>query len=109
MTIDGEQHPGAAGSWFKIFAVVAVLGWTAFAFCLMIMAPSANEQEGLADLSGFLMGIATLPVALICTGIAAIARAADRGGIGWVVLGAVSFLAVCASKWLFFAAVAVIQ
>jgi hypothetical protein len=52
-----------------------------------------------AGLAGSMVDFFALPLALISTGAAAIARAATHGGVGWVVLGVVAFLAVCAAPW----------
>ncbi|MFD0582286.1 hypothetical protein [Dactylosporangium darangshiense] len=73
------------------------------------MSPATEDPEGFNALAGWIFSAFALPLALIFTGGAAIARATARGGIGWVVAGVVAFLAVCATPWLLKAVMAVIQ
>ncbi|HTJ38120.1 MAG TPA: hypothetical protein VL738_33205 [Dactylosporangium sp.] len=109
MTVDGEPGADAAEICFRVFGVLALALWAGVAGAVLLMSPGATEQEGLGALAGWIFSAFGLPLALVFTGAAAIARATDRGGIGWVVLGVVAFLAVCAAPWLLKAVMAVIQ
>ncbi|WP_344613479.1 hypothetical protein [Dactylosporangium salmoneum] len=104
MTIDEGPVDGrnsrVADVCFAVFSTLAVALWLVVAFSVYLMAPDANTQEGLAAFAGGVTMLAAVPLALVCTGAAAVSRAAGRGGVGWVVVGVVAFLAVCATPWI---------